>query len=139
MEDFRLIINDPPDKLFFKDAIQMILKAGSRFLQTYRMPPDKILFHGKTSKPIYDYIIEKQLNLNAEFEYHPYKMNEEISIRSKTKVKEMTNLGGYSRGESLNGKIVPGWVPAPPPNIQGPEIIRERQIEPEVIIALQKI
>ena len=139
MEDFNLLVPEKIDPLFHKDAVQMILKAGSFFLRTYNMPPDKIVFCGKVSQSIHDYIIEKKLNLNATFEFRKYDMNDQILVKSKTKVKELSNIGGYARGESLNGKIVPGWVPAPPMNMQGMEIVRERLVEPEVIIALTRM
>ena len=139
MEDFNLLVPEVLDPMFHKDAVQMILKAGSFFLNTYKMPPDKIIFCGRTSKTIYDYIIAKKLNLNATFEFRKHEMNDQILVKSKTKVKELTNIGGYTRGESLNGKIVPGWVPAPPMNLGGIEIIREKMVEPEVIIALTKM
>jgi len=137
--DYTLIIPDIIDRLFYRDAIQLILKAGSHFLNQFKMPPNKILFRGKQSELIYNYIIEKKLNLNATFEFQKHNMNDEISIRSTNKVKKITNIGGHGRGESLNGVIVDGWVPVPPMNHGGLEIIREKEVEPEITIDLINI
>jgi hypothetical protein len=138
MEDFSLLVPEPIDPLFNKDAIAMILKAGSFFLKTYNMPPDKIIFCGKMAKSIYDYFIEKKLNLDATLEFKKFDMNDQILIKSKTKVKELSNIGGHAMGESINGLVVPGWCPTPPMSMGGLEIIREKYVEPEVTIALIK-
>ena len=137
--DYTLIIPEKIDRLFYRDAIQLILKAGSHFLNEFKMPPNKIIFRGKQSEIIYNYIIEKKLNLNATFEFKKHHMNNEISIRSTNKVKQITNIGGHGRGESLNGVIVDGWVPVPPMNHGGLEITREKLVEPETTVELINI
>ena len=139
MEDFRFIVTDKTDRAYFMDAINMILKAGSRFLKTYNMAPDKIIFSGAYAKPIYDYIIEKKLNLNAIFEFKKSSIHNEIIIQNKHKIKVKTNIGGHSRGESLNGVMVEGIVLPPPDFLGGLEIIKETDEIPVVIISLIKL
>lgn len=132
---FILYVTDELDDEFFRRFVKVMLQASTYMEQNYGYYAEKAEFRGKFAKPVFEEAIERKYNFGLEINYKDH-YDESILLTGTRKVNVVKEEGGMAPCESMNGKIVKGWVKPPELSFGSLGYTVEKTKMPEICIKL---
>jgi len=126
------------DLAFVKQCLKWALKASEEFSKEYGQGYAKAcLFKGIAGKYAYEQFKSKNYNVGMELSYQD---GEECMVVSKGKPIKLKTQHGAAKGGSVDGMIVPGFMPSIPKEMMGSlSFTIEREVDADVTVRFVKI